>query len=216
MAPLSIDLIVTAAFNILDKQGVAGFTMRAVAKALRVTPMALYNHVADKAELAALVVNSEIHEHPAPTPTGVWQEDLWMIAQWSRERRLAHPALSELQRAYRIWTPAMYQHSELWVSLWQQSGLDAEQALRAARTSGLAVGGLMDQDLLYRDSLPEQQAMMSMTPRARLLFSGDRDPSRNFEEGVRAVIEGLYTRMLREQRKRIGAKKPKGKRRPSK
>jgi AcrR family transcriptional regulator len=216
MAPLSTDLIAAAAFNILDKHGVTGFTMRAVAKALRVTPMALYNHVADKAALAALVVNEEIHEHPPPTPTGVWQEDLWMVAQWSRERRKAHPALSELQRAYRIWTPAMYQHAERWVSLWQQSGLDAEQAARAASTSGLAIGGLMDLDLLYRETLPEHRSIQSMTPLARSLFSGDRDPSRNFEEGVRAIIEGLYARMLREQQKRIRVKGPKGKTRRSK
>jgi AcrR family transcriptional regulator len=214
MATLNADLIAAAAFNILDKQGVTGFTMRAVAKALRVTPMALYNHVADKAALAALVVNAEIHDHPPPTPTGVWQEDLWMFAQWSRERRMAHPALSELQRAYRIWTPPMHHHAERWVSLWLQSGLDTEQATRAASTSGLAVVGLVDQELAYRELLPEHHA--SMTPRARSLFAADQHTYRNFEEGIRAIIEGLYTRMLREQKKRIGVKRHKGKTRRSK
>jgi TetR/AcrR family tetracycline transcriptional repressor len=110
-----------------DGERPADFTMRAVAKALRVTPMALYNHVPDKAGLAALVVNASLNEHPLPFATGDWQEDLWQLARWTRERSMACPALAEPQRAYQIWTPAMQHHAEYWISLWQQSGLDPER-----------------------------------------------------------------------------------------
>jgi AcrR family transcriptional regulator len=41
--------------ELVDRDGLAALTMRAVARALKVTPMSLYNHVADKAELVDLI-----------------------------------------------------------------------------------------------------------------------------------------------------------------
>jgi TetR/AcrR family tetracycline transcriptional repressor len=199
---LNTDLIAAAAFSILKKRGVAGFTMRAVARALSVTPMALYGHVRDKAGLAELVVNAAIIQRPLPAPTGVWQEDLWMIARWTRESRHAHPALAELQRAYRIWTPAMFQHAERWVSLWQQSGLDPEQALLAAGTSSLAIAGLVDQESIFREWVRPKHAMLSSMPNARRLLTADYEPAKSFELGVRSIIEGLHTCLSKDQEQR--------------
>ena len=75
--------IAAAALAVADAQGAGGFTMRAVAEALGVTPMALYHHVEDKAALAALLVDAAIRQHPLPPPTGVWRDDLWTIARWT-------------------------------------------------------------------------------------------------------------------------------------
>jgi AcrR family transcriptional regulator len=81
---LDTDRIAATALAVVDKRGPAGFTIRAVADALRVTPMALYHHVKDKAELARLVVREAIRKHPLATPAGDWREDLWLMAQWTR------------------------------------------------------------------------------------------------------------------------------------
>jgi AcrR family transcriptional regulator len=43
--------IATAARRLLDKEGVEGVTMRRVAKAVGITPMALYRHYPDRAGL---------------------------------------------------------------------------------------------------------------------------------------------------------------------
>jgi AcrR family transcriptional regulator len=206
VSQLNADLIAAAAFDVLNKRGLPGFTMRAVAQALSVTAMALYSHVPDKAGLAALVVNAAISQRPFPPSTGVWQEDLWMIARWTRESRIAHPALAELQRAYRIWTPAMFHHAERWLSLWQQSGLDLERAVLAAGTSSLAIGGLVDQESIYREWVRPKHAMLSLMPNARRLLTAEYDPTRSFELGVRSIIEGLYTRLSKDQERRTAIK----------
>src|SRR5712675_802271 len=106
MAELDKDRIAAAALAVADKHGVDGFTMRAVADALGVTPMALYHHVQDKAALATLIVDTAIRKHPLPPTTGVWQEDCLAIARWMRQSTLKHPVVAQLRRAYNVWTPS--------------------------------------------------------------------------------------------------------------
>lgn len=209
MSQLNTQVIAAAAVSVLDERGIPGFTMRAVAEALSVTPMALYNHVPDKAGLAALIVNAAIDQYPPATPGGDWQEDLWAIARWMREGTRRHPALQELQQAYRIWTPAVCDIAERWVSLWRHSGLDLDQALLAASTSGLAISGLVDRESMYCDWAPPDQAILSSRPNAHLFYWADYDPAQKFELGVRSIIEGLYAQLSSTDRtRRITVKPP--------
>ncbi|OLF53410.1 TetR/AcrR family transcriptional regulator [Pseudomonas chlororaphis] len=48
---LSLDEILATALGLLEEGGTAGLTMRSLASRLGVTPMSLYNHVADRADL---------------------------------------------------------------------------------------------------------------------------------------------------------------------
>jgi AcrR family transcriptional regulator len=206
MAQLNTDVIAAAAFGVLDQHGIAGFSMRAVAESLRVTPMALYNHVPDKAGLAALILNAAIHQHPLSPPTGDWQEDLWLIALWMRQGSMRHPALQELQQAYRIWTPAVSEVIERWFSHWRQSGLALDQVSLAASTSGLAISGLVDRESMYCDRVPLDRAICSAVPNAHLLFYAEYDPARQFELGARSIIKGVYAHLSSEER--TGVAKP--------
>ena len=104
MAELTLKRIAEASLAVADEQGASGFTMRAVADHLGVTPMALYHHVTDKAGLVAVLVDEAIAERPLPAPTGIWQDDLWEVARWMRESTLAHPAVGRLRSAYHVWT----------------------------------------------------------------------------------------------------------------
>jgi AcrR family transcriptional regulator len=55
--PLTRRRIVLAALALVEKHGLDALTMRRVATELQVTPMSLYNHVSDKAELVDLMVD---------------------------------------------------------------------------------------------------------------------------------------------------------------
>lgn len=182
---LTAELIGTAAFDVLDRRGIRGFTMRAVAKGLSVTPMALYNHVPDKAGLAALIVDLAIDQHPPPYPSGDWRHDLLTMAHWMREGSLRHPALQGLQQAYRTWTPLVCDIAEHWIKLWQLSGLDFDRALLAGYTSALSISGLVDRESMFS------------TQDARLIFPAYHDDAMTFEVGVRAIIEGLHAGYLK-------------------
>ena len=192
---LDAERIAATALSVVDKHGVAGFTMRAVARVLGVTPMALYHHIGDKAGLAALVVDAASNEVSLPPPTGDWREDMWRMAQWTRRATMAHPAVRRLRSAYRIWTPAVLHMTERWMSLWQQSGLALKAAVRGARISSIAITGLVEQELATREMAPPDPSALTMLPSARLVFTNVSNRDADFEIVVRALIDGLYERL---------------------
>jgi AcrR family transcriptional regulator len=198
LASLDKERITAAALALLDKHGLSGFTIRALAGALSVSPMALYHHVHNKAELAALVVDASLHQHPLATPTGSWREDLWAMARWTREMALAHPAVQEVRRTYRIYTKHILVMADRWLSLWQQSGLDLKSAVVAAATSSMAVGGLVVEESVFRELDLPDPASTAHLPNARLLLQTRHSTEVMFELGVRAIIDGLHARLMRE------------------
>ncbi len=198
MAEFTREQIAEAALAVADERGAAGFTMRAVAETLGVTPMALYHYVEDKAALVALVVDASIAEHPLPPPTGSWQEDLFDMARWMRQTTLAHPAVARLRSAYHVWTPSIFPMTERWFSVWQQSGLELRAALLAASASSTAIIGFVETELLYaKTTFPDASALSSF-PSARLAFNLERDGTREFELVVRSILEGLHARLAPE------------------
>jgi AcrR family transcriptional regulator len=191
VAELDQERIAAAALAVVDERGARGFTMRAVADTLGVTPMALYYHVADKAALIALVLDAAISERALPHPTGDWRDDLWELSRWVRESARMHPELSKLNNEH-IWTPNMLRVAERWVGIWQQSGLPLELAIRAAAVSSLAIYGYVDAEAKSQEIEWPDDEMLAWLPNARLLYRNPYDPEVAFELVVRALITGLH------------------------
>ena len=197
VAQLDRDRLAAAALGIVDTQGVSGFTIRAVAEALGVTPMALYRHVKDKAELATLVVDLANQQHPLPTPTGNWRADLLAMAQWNRAGAIAHPGVRELWRNFPVFTAELSRISDRWISLWQQSGLSFEQAVLAAMMSNVAINGLISEEEVYRGMEPPDDAALARLPNLRLAFAIKPNPDEMFDFTVRSLIDGMHAHLLR-------------------
>jgi AcrR family transcriptional regulator len=191
MAELTPKRIAVAALAVADEHGSKGFTMRAVAERLGVTPMALYHHVDDKAGLVALVVDEVIGERPLPPPTGAWREDVFELARWMRAVTLAHPAVGRLRNAFQVWTPSIFPMTERWLSLWQQSGLEFGPAMAAASASSTAIIGFVEQELVLAETMPPDDAALSPFPNARYAFAATRDGVREFELVMRSLVDGL-------------------------
>lgn len=195
MAELDREKIAVAALAVADERGIDGFTMRAVADMLGVTPMALYHHVADKAALATLLVEAAINAQPLPASTGDWREDLWRIAKWMRASTQAHPVVAHIRRAYGVWTESSLQITERWLGLWQQSGLPLDKAVTAATTSSLVIVGIVAEEAILAGLRRPSDAQLSWLPNARVVFSARPDREANFELTVRALIDGLHARL---------------------
>lgn len=199
MAELDTQRIAAAALALISRKGTAAFTMRGVAQELGVTPMALYHHVRNKAELAALVVEAANAQHPLPQPSGDWREDIWAMARLSRELMLALPTVAALRRTYQIWTADLLQKSEYWVSLWLQSGLDAERAARAAVASSMAILAMVSEESVHSTTDAPHESLLAAKQHARLLFATDIDRDALFELAARGLIEGIHARLMQEQ-----------------
>jgi AcrR family transcriptional regulator len=211
MAQLDRNRIAATGLAVLDRRGLAGFTIRAVAKALGVTPMALYHYVKNKADLAALVVNFAHNALPLDTPLGVWREDLWAIARWTRKTVNNHSAVGELRRTYRIYSPEIVRMAERWLSIWQQSGLPLKKAVAAARVSSVTIAGLVMEEAILRNLDKPDDALLARLPNARLMYESERDPESAYELAVRSLIDGLHFRLTNDGR----SMSPRGRRRSS-
>lgn len=87
--------ILDAALAIADERGLAGVSMRAVAQAVGVTPMALYPHVKDKAGLLDAMLGRLLANVSAAAPelTGGldWRVRLRAFADTARGLAIGHP-----------------------------------------------------------------------------------------------------------------------------
>src|SRR4029453_13599511 len=70
--------------DLLDEQGIDGFSMSRLGERLGVTAMALYRHVADRADLEAAVVDLVLLDLGQPSSGASWAED---VAAWMRRVR---------------------------------------------------------------------------------------------------------------------------------
>src|SRR5919202_1210472 len=84
--------LVREALALLDQVGFDGLTMRRLAERLGVRAASLYNHIADKLELLALLGDAVCAEVRAPDPGPDWRAQLEALAADYRRGRLAPPA----------------------------------------------------------------------------------------------------------------------------
>jgi AcrR family transcriptional regulator len=85
--------ILDTALEIADDQGIGAVTMHAVARRLHVTPMALYRHVASKADLLDGMVEALLTEFPLPAPELPWDRRLAALASGIRATARRHPSV---------------------------------------------------------------------------------------------------------------------------
>jgi AcrR family transcriptional regulator len=72
--------IAIAALAVLDRRGVDGLTIRAVAHELGADPTALYRHFRDKADLLSDVGDRLLADVQPPRPDATWREALEQVA----------------------------------------------------------------------------------------------------------------------------------------
>lgn len=93
--PLSRDAIVDAALKIVDEQGLAALSMRAVAQALGTGPASLYAHVANKEQLIDLVMDRVYGEFEIPQADPArWQEQVREFVRSAKRVLLSHRGLA--------------------------------------------------------------------------------------------------------------------------
>ncbi|MFI9510783.1 TetR/AcrR family transcriptional regulator [Nocardia sp. NPDC052566] len=93
----SVDAVVAAAIELADTEGIGALTMRAVATALGLTPMATYTYVPGKAELIDLMLDTVYREMPRPDLADLpWRQRVSAIAAANRDLLARHPWVAYL------------------------------------------------------------------------------------------------------------------------
>lgn len=144
-------MIVQRALEIGDAQGLQAVSLRRIASDLGVTPMALYRHVHDKADLykamvEATMVDVDLAAGMAPTMT--WQEKLRQELENTVRLLTARPVTLPLQIAYQgPPTPAIAGTLEASLGVLLEAGFRPHDAVSLARVLPMLIAGLL---LLYR------------------------------------------------------------------
>ena len=88
--PLSKERVLRAAIELADTEGIDALSMRRLAKELGVEAMSLYNHVANKDEILAGILDLVANEFELPSETGDWKTAMHRHAISSRDALLRH------------------------------------------------------------------------------------------------------------------------------
>jgi AcrR family transcriptional regulator len=99
---LSPEAVAEAALAIIDRDGLAALSMRAVAVELGVATMALYRYVADREQLERLVVDLVLSTVDVEVPPrAAWSNQVTLLAERVREAVFAHPHLVPVTMVHR-------------------------------------------------------------------------------------------------------------------
>lgn len=103
--PLTRELVLRAALEIIDRDGVDGLSMRRLGQALGRDPMALYRHAANKAALLDGVAELVLDQLTVDTTDDDWAGELRAVAHAYRNLALTHPNVVPLLVTRPLATP---------------------------------------------------------------------------------------------------------------
>jgi len=144
--PLDRHRVVAAGVALADAEGVEALSMRALARSLGFEAMALYNHVANKDDLLALMVDAVAAEIPEPSPELESLAAVREVAISTRTVLVRHPWAPALWQRY-LPGPARSRRMEELLRLFGESGLSPELAHHGFHAVGNHVLGYTLQEL---------------------------------------------------------------------
>jgi AcrR family transcriptional regulator len=200
--PLTRDAIVDAALVLLDREGIAGLSMRRLAKELDVGAASLYWHVGDKEELLGLLLDRIVGESQVPDPDPAnWQEQMKELGRESRRLLQRHRDAAQISMGRVPVGPNSMPVMERNLAILVAAGLPPRVLSLAADMFALYVGGFAFEESLRGDesadpeqlaeyfrSLPKKE-FPTLVALADDLTAGDADE--RFEFGLELLVRGL-------------------------
>jgi TetR/AcrR family transcriptional regulator, tetracycline repressor protein len=198
--------VVDAALAVVDRVGVDGLTIRAVATAAGAPTMSLYSHFANKEELLDLMYAEVAFRLYADAEHTTWQDALAGLCHQVRQVLLAHPHWVPLLSRPAL--PSAVPLRERALRLMTAAGMPPEEALASLTNAALISLGLTMVELSFRDAggasrlakrfehlreSAERSSSMAEHPVTRAAFARmpHFDLSRAFEAAVKTFVMGL-------------------------
>ena len=130
-APLSRERVLRCAAAVADAGGLAGLTMRSLAKELGVKPMSVYHHVANKDEILDGIVDLVFSEIDLPSADGDWRSEMRRRAVSARQVLRCHPWATVLLESRTTPGPATLRHHDATIGTLRAAGFTVEMSAHA-------------------------------------------------------------------------------------
>ncbi|MCP3821449.1 TetR/AcrR family transcriptional regulator [Streptomyces sp. A3M-1-3] len=211
---LSPERIAKAAVAIADAEGLDAVTMRRLASALGVVPMAAYRYVTGKDELLELMIDHAYGELELPSGEADWRQATRALALRLRAVSLQHPWVPRAD-----WcgpTPNQLAVLEGALAVLSGNRFDADTSMAVYSTVTSYVRGAVDleiglnQLLRARGWSSQEEARSELAPQMAWLMKTGRypmcerylgeaarknDPQWQFEIGLDCVLDGIAARL---------------------
>lgn len=152
--PLSKERILGTAVALADEGGVDAVSMRKIAHALGVVPMALYKHVQNKDELLDGMVDAVVGEIDPPVAGADWRTTVRERVLSARRMLLRHPwasrVIEERTRARPDPTPAVMAYMDSMIGIFRAGGLSIDLTHHAMHVMGSRLLGFSQE--LFEDA----------------------------------------------------------------
>jgi AcrR family transcriptional regulator len=185
-----------AALQIVDRDGLAGLSMRSLAGALGTGPMTLYNYVKDREGIEELVVEAVIAEVAIPAPAGDWRRDAEAVATALWQAVRAHPAAIPLVLTRRSASATAFAPAEALIRALSSGGLAETDLLAAFRSVLGLVMGTAQAELTGPLTAQVGELAAQDNPHiAALAEASQRSaPADDFGRGLGFLLDGIAAR----------------------
>lgn len=207
--PLTLERILAAALEIVDRDGIDSLSMRRLGQALGRDPMSLYRYTPDKGAVLDGLVECVLGELPVCGTSEAWADELRRLAQAFRQMALTHPNMVPLLVTRPLSTPlalrplGTVRPLEDFLELFIRAGFSGIAALHAYRLFfGFLYGHVLNEVQELVDNPDETDDLLRLGlhrlsikefPRLRALASelAGYDGALELEQGVDMIIAGL-------------------------
>ncbi|MFF2578473.1 TetR/AcrR family transcriptional regulator [Streptomyces goshikiensis] len=212
--PLTPERIAGAAVAIADTEGLDAVTMRRLAVALGVAPMAAYRHVTGKEELLELMIDHVYGELEPPAAEADWRQATRVLALRLRAVSLKHPWVPRADGCGP--TPNQLMLLEAALVTLRDNRLDVGTSMSVYSTVTSYVRGAVDSEIGLNRLLRAnewsggEEARPGPAPQTAWLMTTGRypmcerylgevartdDPQWRFEVGLDCVLDGIAARL---------------------
>lgn len=138
---LSRERVLRAAVALADQVGIESLSMRRLADELRVVPMALYKHVANKEELLDGMVDIVVGESDPPVGYTGWKGAVRQRILSARRSLQRHPWAPEVIQSRANPSPALLAYIDSMIATFRAGGFSPDLTHHALHTMGSRLYG---------------------------------------------------------------------------
>jgi AcrR family transcriptional regulator len=189
--------VAEAALAVVDADGLAGLSMRAVARRLGMGTMSLYRYVADRDELEAMVVDLVLDGVDPGLPQGPARHQLMGLAERVRVAAARHPAVAPLILTHRHRSPASLCWGESVLGVLAAAGYHGKRRVYAFRAVLAYIFGALQIEMLGSLTGLGTQVLASLPAGEYPLLSetaalaGGIPPDEEFRRGLDILLGAL-------------------------
>jgi AcrR family transcriptional regulator len=147
---LSREMIEDAAFEVIESEGLDGFSMRKLAAVLGCEAMSIYHYFPSVAHLFEALVDRLIGSLEMPGEDLPWRQRIRIVVQDFRRIAREHPAFATFLVTYRMNSPVCLAWLNGILDMFEAGGFGPELGTRLFRTTGYyLMGAILDETAGY-------------------------------------------------------------------